>query len=104
LTKAVKRGSFQNLPDLIEKIMKFIEPHNEQAKAFGWTASAEDILAKVEKYRKQLKAILARRSGKLRSLQMKTAVISPVSARSRRGLAIFSHRNTSHRLTETPPH
>ena len=55
--KAVRRGSFQSVPDLIEKIMKFIASHNEQAKAFVWTATAEDILAKVEKCRKRLEEI-----------------------------------------------
>jgi transposase len=55
--KAVRRGSFQNVPDLIEKIMDFIKSHNEHAKAFVWTATAEDILAKVEKCRKRLEEI-----------------------------------------------
>jgi transposase len=55
--KAVRRGSFQSVPDLIEKIMEFIGSHNEHAKAFVWTASAEDILAKVEKCRKRLEEV-----------------------------------------------
>jgi transposase len=55
--KAVRRGSFQSVPDLIEKIMEFIESHNEHAKAFVWTATAEDILAKVEKCRKRLEEV-----------------------------------------------
>jgi len=37
--KAVRRGSFQSVPDLIDKIMEFIESHNEHAKAFVWTAN-----------------------------------------------------------------
>jgi transposase len=55
--KAVRRGSFQSVPDLIEKIMEFIESHNEHAKAFVWTATAEDILAKIERCRKRLEEI-----------------------------------------------
>jgi hypothetical protein len=55
--KAVRRGSFQSVPGLIEKIMEFIESHNEHAKAFVWTATAEDILAKVEKCRKRLEEV-----------------------------------------------
>ena len=39
--KVVRRGIFQSVPDLIEKIMEFIAAHNEQAKAFVWTATAE---------------------------------------------------------------
>jgi hypothetical protein len=37
--------------------MEFIGSHNEHAKAFVWTASAEDILAKVEKCRKRLEEV-----------------------------------------------
>ena len=55
--KAVRRGSFQSVPDLIEKIVEFIASHNEQAKAFVWTATAEDILAKLERCRKRLEEI-----------------------------------------------
>lgn len=55
--KAVRRGSFKSVPDLIEKIMEFIESHNECKKAFVWTATTEDILAKVEKCRKRLEEI-----------------------------------------------
>lgn len=55
--KAVRRGSFQSVPDLIEKIMEFIGSHNEHSKAFVWTATAEDILAKIEKCRKRLEEI-----------------------------------------------
>jgi transposase len=55
--KAVRRGSFESVPDLIDKIMEFIESHNEHAKAFVWTATAEEILAKIEKCRKRLEEI-----------------------------------------------
>jgi transposase len=55
--KAVRRGSFQSVPDLIEKIMEFIAAHNEQAKAFVWTATAEAILAKIERCRKRLEEV-----------------------------------------------
>ena len=55
--KAVRRGSFESVPDLIEKIMQFIEAHNERATAFVWTATAEEILAKVERCRKRLEEI-----------------------------------------------
>lgn len=55
--KAVRRGSFQSVPDLIGKIMEFIQSHNEHAKAFVWTATAEDILAKIERCRKRLEEV-----------------------------------------------
>ena len=37
--------------------MEFIASHNEQAKAFVWTATAEDILAKLERCRKRMEEI-----------------------------------------------
>lgn len=55
--KAVRRGSFQSVPDLIGKIMEFIESHNENAKAFVWTATAEAILTKIERCRQRLEEI-----------------------------------------------
>jgi len=55
--KAVRRGSFRSVPDLMEKIMEFIGSHNEHAKAFVWTATADDILAKIERCRKRLEEI-----------------------------------------------
>ena len=55
--KAVRRGSFQSVPDLIGKIMEFIESHNENARSFVWTATAEAILTKIERCRKRLEEI-----------------------------------------------
>lgn len=55
--KAVRRGSFTSVPDLIEKVMEFIEAHNEDATPFVWTASAETILGKIEKCRRRLEEI-----------------------------------------------
>ncbi len=51
------RGSFQSVPDLSEKIMEFIESNNYRAKPFVWTTTAEDILTKVEKFRKRIEEI-----------------------------------------------
>jgi transposase len=55
--KAVRRGSFASVPDLIEAIFNFIQHWNKQGKAFVWTAKAEDILAKLERCRKRLEEI-----------------------------------------------
>ena len=55
--KAVRRGSFTSVPDLIEKVMEFIEAHNEDARPFVWTATAESILEKIEKCRRRLEEI-----------------------------------------------
>jgi transposase len=56
--KAIRRGSFFNVDDLIGAISEYINQHNEKPKPFIWTASAKDILAKVKRARKaQQKAL-----------------------------------------------
>jgi len=55
--KAVRRGSFASVPDLIEAILAFIGAWNQNPKPFVWTAKAEDILAKIERCRRRLEAI-----------------------------------------------
>jgi transposase len=55
--KAVRRGSFANVPDLIEAIFHFIEHWNKEGKGFVWTAKAEDILAKLERCKRRLEEI-----------------------------------------------
>jgi len=52
--KAIKRGSFYNVDDLIGAITEYINEHNENPKPFIWTASAKDILAKVKRARRAL--------------------------------------------------
>jgi len=55
--KAVRRGSFASVPDLIEAIEAFIVAWNRAPKPFIWKASAEDILAKIERCRRRLEDI-----------------------------------------------
>ena len=55
--KAVRRGSFASVPDLIEAIINYINSWNEQPKRFVWTAKAEEILAKIERCRRRLEEI-----------------------------------------------
>jgi transposase len=45
--KAIRRGVFHSVPDLIEAIEKFLNAHNDDPKPFVWTASAEAIVKKV---------------------------------------------------------
>lgn len=52
--KAIKRGSFYNVNDLIAAIYEYINEHNLNPKPFIWTASANDILAKVKRARTKL--------------------------------------------------
>ena len=49
--KALRRGVFQSVPDLIAKIEEYLAAHNAKGTTFVWTATAEDILAKVARGR-----------------------------------------------------
>jgi phage-related protein len=44
---AIRRGIFPSVPDLIAAIDAYLQAHNGNPKPFVWTATAEDILAKV---------------------------------------------------------
>jgi transposase len=52
--KALRRGSFYDVNDLIGAIDEYINQHNANPKPFIWTASATDIPAKVKRARKAL--------------------------------------------------
>ena len=52
--KQIRRGVFNSVKDLEEKIMEYIDVHNENPKPFVWTKSAAEILEKVERARKSL--------------------------------------------------
>ncbi|MBA3312158.1 MAG: IS630 family transposase [Planctomycetaceae bacterium] len=49
--KCIRRGVFQNVPQLIETIMAYVADHNRDPRSFVWTAQADDILAKVARAR-----------------------------------------------------
>ncbi len=55
--KALRRGVFHSVPDLIAKIEAYLAAHNNDPKPFVWTATAEDILAKVARGRVALQAV-----------------------------------------------
>ena len=55
--KALRRGAFHSVPDLIAKIETYLAAHNNQPKPFIWTATANDILAKVARGRVALQAV-----------------------------------------------
>ena len=44
--KAIRRGSFASVKELVAKIDHFIIHYNKQCKPFIWTATADSILAK----------------------------------------------------------
>lgn len=55
--KRIRRGSFQNLPALIEAIKKYIENNNQNPQVFVWTAPVAQILYKVAKSKEVLDAL-----------------------------------------------
>jgi len=55
--KALRRGVFHSVPDLIAKIEEYLDAHNDDPKPFIWTATTADILAKVARGRVALQAV-----------------------------------------------
>src|SRR5680860_259630 len=55
--KALRRGVFHSVPDLITAIEAYLDAHNDDPKPFVWTATAQDILAKVARGRVALQAV-----------------------------------------------
>ena len=49
--KQIRRGVFSSVSDLEEKIMQFIEVHNENPKPFVWTKPVDEIMAKLNRAR-----------------------------------------------------
>jgi putative transposase len=47
--QAIRRGSFDSVTDLKRKINEFVEHYNHHPQPFMWTATAESILAKLER-------------------------------------------------------
>jgi len=49
--KAIRRGVFHSVPDLIAAIEEYLQANNENPEPFVWTATAEEILEKVRRGR-----------------------------------------------------
>lgn len=49
--KALRRGSFASVPELIASIEEFILQHNNDPKPYVWTKTADEILEKVQRGR-----------------------------------------------------
>ena len=47
--RAIRRGSFRSVKELVQKIDQFVTTYNAQAKPFAWVATAESILVKIER-------------------------------------------------------
>jgi transposase len=57
--KAIRRGVFRSVPELIAAIEAYLAAHNNDPKPFIWTASADEILEKVRRGRVALGRITA---------------------------------------------
>ena len=55
--KRIRRGSFASVKALIQAIREYLDEHNKQPKPFVWTASVEQILAKVNRCKAILEAV-----------------------------------------------
>ena len=53
-SKRIRRGSFKSVKELIIAIKQYIESHNQNPKAFVWTASVENIMLKISKCKEPL--------------------------------------------------
>jgi putative transposase len=47
--KAIRRGTFRSVRDLIRKIEEFVQNHNKDTRPFVWSATADSILEKVKR-------------------------------------------------------
>ena len=57
--KAIRRGVFGSVPDLIAAIENYLQANNDDPTPFIWTATAEEILEKVSRGRVALASIPA---------------------------------------------
>lgn len=48
--EALRRGSHTSIPQLRQAILDYVEVHNEEGKAFSWTKTADEILAKLRRF------------------------------------------------------
>ncbi|MBI4444925.1 MAG: IS630 family transposase, partial [Acidobacteria bacterium] len=55
--KRIRRGSFRNVPALIEAIFDYIDNNHQNPHIFVWTASVERIMNKFAKCKEALDAL-----------------------------------------------
>jgi putative transposase len=52
--RAIRRGTFRSVRDLVEKIETFVKHYNRRCHPFAWTATADSILEKLERLGKAI--------------------------------------------------
>ena len=55
--KAIRRGVFYSVPDLIAAIERYLQAHNDDPQPFVWTASIDSILDKVRRCKAVLETV-----------------------------------------------
>jgi len=55
--KRIRRGTFRNVPALIQAINEYLANHNQNPQVFVWSAPVERILAKIAKCKEALDAL-----------------------------------------------
>ena len=55
--KALRRGAFFSVPDLVQAIEAFLAACNENPRPFVWTAQLEEILEKIDRARAKLESM-----------------------------------------------
>ena len=54
--RAIRRGTFRSVRDLVANIERFVKRYNRRAQPFVWTATADSILEKIERLCKAVAA------------------------------------------------
>jgi putative transposase len=52
--KAIRRSSFKSVRELVRKIETIVQQYNRASKPFVWTATADSILAKIQRLRARI--------------------------------------------------
>jgi len=52
--RAIRRGTFRHVRELVAKIQRYAERYNRHCQPFVWTATADSILAKIERLCKRI--------------------------------------------------
>jgi transposase len=61
--KVLERGVFVSVDDLVRVIYRFVDHWNRNAAPFDWNATADEIIAEVERLHRDFKVLLANNSG-----------------------------------------
>ena len=56
--QSIRRGTFTSVTVLVKQIRDYIEHWNANSKPFAWTATADDILAKVQLAQTSIKKLV----------------------------------------------